>query len=108
MWLSRGDSRVKQGGYRWGASVGLFAPSGSVGTLSFPALTNAACTSSPPTDTCYQSSNDISGVNASAISIDDGGHGSGPFLSAYLITGKGITLGSGGITAAPTASDSGS
>jgi hypothetical protein len=74
----------------WGAA----APSGSVGTLSFPALTPSACT------TCYQSSNDTSGLSANAISIDDG--------VPYQIMGNGLTLGGGGIAAAPSASDTGS
>ncbi|HEY5318825.1 MAG TPA: Ig-like domain repeat protein [Solirubrobacteraceae bacterium] len=75
-------------GTNWGGT----APSGSVGTLSFPALTG--CT------TCYQSSNDVTGLSANAISIDDG--------VPYDITGDGLTLGAGGITAAPSASDTGS
>jgi hypothetical protein len=79
----------------WGGS----APSGSVGTLTFPALTSGACTATPPTATCYASTNDVVGLNASGISIDDG--------ESYVIDGNAITLGSGGITAAPSASDTG-
>jgi hypothetical protein len=67
----------------WGGS----APSGSVGTLTFPALTSGACTATPPTATCYASSNDVVGLNASGISIDDG--------ESYVIDGNAITLGSG-------------
>jgi hypothetical protein len=74
--------------------VGGTPPSGSVGTLSFPALGAGSCTA------CYQSSNDVSGASASAISIDDG--------VPYQITGNGLTLGAGGITAGPSVSDTGS
>jgi hypothetical protein len=68
----------------WGGT----APSGSVGTLTFPALTSAACTANPPTDTCYHSNNDLTGLSATGISIG----------ARYFISGNGITLGSGGIT----------
>ena len=61
-----------------------------MGTLSFPALTG--CT------TCYESSNDVTGLNADGISIDDS--------APYLISGNAITLGSGGITAAPSGAGS--
>jgi len=41
----------------WGGS----APSGSVGTLSFPQLGSGPCIDVPPTDTCYTSDNDVTG-----------------------------------------------
>ncbi len=66
------------------------APSGTVGTLTFPALTAGACTAEPPTATCYESHNDVSGISANALSIDDG--------AGYFIDGSGITLGAGGLT----------
>jgi hypothetical protein len=72
------------------------APSGSVGTLTFPALTSAACTANPAKATCYQSENDVGGLSVNAISIDD--------AAAYHITGNAITLGSGGITASTSSS----
>jgi hypothetical protein len=74
--------------------AGGTAPSGSVGTLSFPALIASACTARPPTDACYESLNDLSGLSVNAISIVDG--------APYGIGGNGITLGPGGITATPT------
>jgi hypothetical protein len=80
--------------------AGGTAPSGAVGTLTFPALTNPACTSSPPTATCFTSSNDITGLNVNLLSIDDGG----PFSSNYQISGNAITLGAGGLTAGTTSS----
>lgn len=71
--------------------VGNVAPSLSVGTLSFPVLTNAGCTSNPPQDACYSSNNDLTGLSANALSIDDG--------ASYFLTGNGFTLGAGGLTA---------
>lgn len=71
--------------------VGGSAPSGAVGTLTFPALTGCPCN--------YLNVNDISGLSATAISIDDG--------VGYDMGGSGITLGSGGLRAAPSASDTG-
>jgi hypothetical protein len=76
----------------WSAAtnwVGGTAPSGSVGTLAFPALGTCG--------TCYQSSNDVTGVSASAITVDDG--------APYVIGGNGLTL-AGGITATPDTSGS--
>lgn len=75
----------------WGGT----APSGSVGTLTFPILASAACAAVPPTTTCYQSYNDVSGLSVAALSIDDG--------VDYQIDGNAITLGAGGITASTTA-----
>jgi len=46
---------------------GLSAPSGSVGTLTFPALTSAACTTTFPPGTCYQSNNDLTGLTVNAL-----------------------------------------
>ncbi len=75
-------------GSNWSSGV---APTPSWdGTLTFPAL--ASCDSS--TNTCYTSENDLTGVVAKEISIDDG--------SGYDVTGNPITLGEGGINAATT------
>jgi hypothetical protein len=88
--------------------VGAVAPSGSVGTLTFPGLTAAACPPNPPAAACYQSNNDLPGISAAAIAIDDGNHTGGLGSSAgYDVTGNGITLGSGGIAAAPDPADVG-
>jgi hypothetical protein len=67
------------------------APSGSVGTLTFPKLTRPACSSEPPTETCANSTNDLTGLAAEAIVIDEDAN--------YDLKFKEITLGSGGITA---------
>lgn len=89
-----------QGSTDWSTTtnwLGGVAPSGSVGTLSFPALTSGACQGAA-SDSCYSSDNDINGISANAISIDDG--------VPYHIFGTGITL-ANGITAAPSANDPG-
>lgn len=86
--------------------VGGAAPSGSVGTLTFPNLgSNSACAGAAPTETCGRSNNDIGGLSVSALSIDDGGAWAGGL--GYQISGNGITLGAGGITAAPASGDTG-
>ena len=59
---------------------------GANGTLSFPSLSSC-----PSGDACYSSNNDLTGATVSGISIDDG--------SGYNVTGNGITLGAGGISA---------
>ena len=80
--------------------VGSTAPSGTVGTLTFPALTSSACTANPPSSACYTGNDDFTALSANAISIDDG--------VGYDLSGNEITLGSGGLTAAPSVDDTGS
>jgi hypothetical protein len=75
-------------------SVGA-APSGAVGTLTFPALASSVCTGSVPSGTCDMSNNDVANISAQGIAID----GDEP----YHISGDAITLGSGGITVSPGA-----
>ncbi len=67
------------------------APSGEVGTLTFPVLTSAVCTAEASTHDCYIAKNDIEGLEVDEIVIDDGG--------SYWISGETITVGSGGIIA---------
>lgn len=64
---------------------------GSV-ALEFPMLTSASCTSSPPTDTCYESENDESGLIVESMQVEDS--------QEYVIAGRPITL-DGGLSAAP-------
>lgn len=81
-----------------GASLGSFwsdasnwalgAPRGTVGALRFPTLAPGSCA------VCYASRNDVIGLTAGALSIDDG--------APYLISGNALTLGGGGITANTT------
>ncbi len=82
------NSNAWSNGSNW---VGGTAPSGSVGTLTFRALTGCPCN--------YLNVNNVSGLSATAISIDDG--------VGYHMGGSAITLGSGGLTAAPSLSDAG-
>jgi hypothetical protein len=78
----------------WGGT----APNGAVGDLDFPALGPVCSGASPPS--CYESTNDLSGLSVGGLTIDDG--------AGYEITGDAahaITLGSDGITAAPSPTD---
>lgn len=78
----------------WGGAV----PAGNVGRLSFRALPEPPCSSRPSQlITCYQGKNDISDLLVNAISIDDG--------VGFLLSGNSVTLGSGGLTASPSAND---
>jgi hypothetical protein len=88
-WSGAGSAPNWSAGTNW---VGGTAPSGSVGTLTFPPL------AAPCTTTCYQSSNDLTGLSADGISIDDS--------APYQITGTGLTLGAGGIAATPSGAGS--
>ncbi len=74
------------------------APSGSVGTLTFPEL-GGTCATEHPTATCYTSENNVSGLAADSIAIDS--------AVPYDIFGNAITLGAGGLTANGAATVSG-
>jgi hypothetical protein len=95
-------------GSQWSnaANWGGTAPSGKVGTLTFPWLTNTACTSEPQTGTCYTSANNVAGLEANELAVDDGAD---YFinLGAGLGAGEGLTLGAGGIRAYTSAHDDG-
>jgi hypothetical protein len=93
-WTGKNSSSSWSSTENW---EGGTAPSGTVGTLTFPALTSPACTAKPPTATCYTSNNNVSGLEANALSIDDG--------VPYNISGDGLTLGAGGIVTSTSASD---
>jgi len=80
-----GASGLDQNWSDGGNWSGAGAPSGAVGTLGFPACATAGC---------YQSTNDVSGLSADALSIDDG--------QPYAISGNPLSLGAGGLTAATT------
>jgi hypothetical protein len=74
------------------------ASSASIGALSFPALAGKglSCTFPGPEGGCgYASNNDVSALSVESMSIDDG--------EDYAISGEPITLGSGGLSAAPAA-----
>jgi hypothetical protein len=67
--------------------TGGSGPSGTVGTVTFPALPRVACTASPPTETCYQSHNDVAGITANRLAIESG----------YAIDGNAVTIGADGV-----------
>jgi hypothetical protein len=65
--------------------------------LEFPRLTN--CTSTSPSEACYYSENNLGDLAVESISIDNG--------DDYELEGEGVTLGAGGLTAAPASGTSG-
>lgn len=89
-------------GWNWSNPAnwaGASAPSGAIGTLTFPLLPSVACPpepSGPTATTCYLSNDDLSGISAEALVLDDGVH--------YQIgpTSGALELGSGGIVATTT------
>jgi hypothetical protein len=70
------------------------APSGKVGTVAFPDLAASAMCSEDPFSACWESENNLAGLEVNAVSIDIG--------APYAIYGNGITLGEGGLTVAPS------
>jgi hypothetical protein len=67
----------------------------AIGTLTFPRLTNEVCEEGLGTEPCYISYNNVSGLSAESVQIDD--------ANDYLIGGNEIAIGSGGLTASPAA-----
>lgn len=80
-------SREWSNGGNWVGGTGPVA-SESLGTVTFPQV--ASC--GGPTS-CYIPDNDVSGLSANALSVVD--------TAGYAITGLGLALGGGGITAYP-------
>lgn len=76
------------------------AASTHINTLDLPGLTSAACTPEPAPDSCYLSTNDVTGLSADSMEIDDG--------DSYFLDGETLTLEGGGLTAAPAAGSGGS
>jgi hypothetical protein len=70
----------------------------TIGTLTFPRLTNEVCEDNLGTEPCYISYNNVSGLSAESVSIDD--------ANDYEIGGDELTLGGGGLTATPEATGS--
>ena len=66
----------------WSTNV---SPSGSIGTLTFPALTNCGSSS------CEASTDDLAGLGANGLSLALNG--------GYAITGSQLSIGAGGVTA---------
>jgi|GEM_PF-3471943 len=76
-WAGKGNNPYWSNGANW---VGGHAPSGSVAKLTFPALSGGSTFSQ----------NDVTGLTAGALSIDD--------KVSYEVTGNQLTLGAGGIS----------
>jgi Big-like domain-containing protein len=79
--------------------LGGVAPSGTVGTLTFPYLGFPSLESDP-----YETKNDLVGISVNAMDIAGGFPNQGkppPPNSDYVITGHQIPLGEGGITVTP-------
>ena len=80
-------------GANW-AGGGAPPASASIGTLSFPTLVpplpDSDCFGASPTDACYTSVNDVSGLSVNQLQIAGQG-------ASYTISGQGLTLGSGGL-----------
>ena len=64
----------------------------AVRTLTFPPL-SSACEGRRPADACYDSENDVSGLSANVLRLDN--------ANDYVIAGDQISIGSGGLTASP-------
>jgi RHS repeat-associated protein len=71
----------------WGGT----APTGSIGTLTFPSLERSACLfgGGLPTETCQRSNNNLGGLAANALKFGCG---------IYELSGNALTLGAGGLT----------
>ncbi|MEA2374635.1 MAG: hypothetical protein QOD53_1098 [Thermoleophilaceae bacterium] len=82
-----GDQQWSHGA-NWAGGV---PPSGSVGTLQFPKLDG--CPLTQQSKSCYSSDNDISGLTATSMSLEN--------TQGYFLAGNALTLGSGGLKAAP-------
>lgn len=64
-----------------------------LGTLTFPRLTSPACESEEETYVCYTSYNDVDGLSARSLRIDDS--------DGYFLFGESLALGAGGVSASP-------
>jgi hypothetical protein len=76
------------------------APSSSIGTLTFPVLAAGHCTAASP-NARWSSVNDISGLSVNQLQLNTGvvlGNAE-TFWDYYSLSGEGITLGSGGLSA---------
>jgi Domain of unknown function (DUF6531) len=71
------------------------APSGTVGTLTFPSPPNSMCEGLSILDTCGNTNNNISGLGVNGLAFPD--PSGAP--AGYALAGEALTLGSGGIAA---------
>jgi hypothetical protein len=97
-WSGRSTSSANWSAQRnWAGEVAP-ASSSTIETLEFPSLTSPTCASSEPTMACYLSFNNLPGITVESLHIDD--------AEEYVIAGEALTLGSGGLSAAPHAETS--
>jgi hypothetical protein len=75
------------------------ASSSTIGTLTFPPLTSSTCTANSSTHACYASNNDVSNLTVEHLQLVN------QYSEPYNITGEGITLGGGGLSASPPTSE---
>ncbi len=64
----------------------------AIRTLTFPHL-SSVCEAERPAEACYDGYNDVSGLNAQALQLDN--------ASDYVIAGNQVSIGSGGLNASP-------
>jgi hypothetical protein len=98
-WSGEGSASADtwSNGANWMGGVAP-ATSSTVGTLTFPVLTSGACSAAPPTAACYATNNDVSGLTIEHLQL------SNQATEPYVVSGDGITLGSGGLSASPPSS----
>jgi hypothetical protein len=90
VWTGNASEPAWSSSSNWGEGS---APSSSEPvTLEFPRIPFCS-------GTCYKSENDVSGLTAESIKLDNG--------DEYVLRGKEITLGGGGLTASPASESSG-
>jgi hypothetical protein len=91
-------------GANWAGGVAPIAAS-SIGTMTFPLLANGDCTTEPSTGACYHSVNDLTGLSVNQLQLNNGVVLGNPetFFDYYRLSGDGITLGSGGLSASSPA-----
>jgi hypothetical protein len=70
------------------------AASSSIGTLTFPVLNRSACLQVKPSEACYTSPNDVSGLSVNAMQVDDSHY----YNIGGQYGGDGFILGSGGLS----------
>jgi hypothetical protein len=85
-------------GTNWSTSVAPMSGEG-IATLSFPELTSPGCELGNENEACYTSVNDLAGLSAESLQLDDG--------DDYLIAGDELSLGTGGLTASPPSHSAG-
>lgn len=91
-WTGAGDGSWSSGS-NWAGGV---APSGSVGALKFPKLGGGCSVTQQSPHACYSSDNDVHGLTADSMSLEDS--------RGYALFGNALTLGAGGLKAAPASS----